>query len=610
MSASSVPTVGPQHRLVVAVTVTIPQVEASRPEALTQSATALGQKASGLATQIDKQRATLDGLRAGWSGTASDAAIAKAQPTLERMQQIHDALTRSQNVLQQGGSTLSQTRWIVMTTVAQLSGQGWQVAPDGTVSVRPGSPLDQFAKISTANAMKLQQLAATNSVNVKSLLAAFDTTDRQLSQNLRTAVGNLASGPMKLGPDGTPLPQGPSWDDGSQIPTAKDSKEVKKWWKSLDHQQRDKLLHDWPDKLGNLNGIPVVDRDTANRTVMQQDIDRLADVAAARGVTVEEVKAHPELYGMASGMMDRYNNAVQVQKGLQYNHDQTGAPTFLQVYEPDKFGGAGRAAIAIGDPDHADNTAVVVPGTSHSVTEGWLSQADAKNVYNETVAADRGKTNSVVAWMGYDAPDSMTDPQVGQTGLASDANALNDTHEGSSHVTVMGHSYGSTTVSDAAAGYGMHANDVVLIGCPGTDMANNAEDFNLAPGGHVYVGSASTDPVTQLGAIPQVHVPGTDVTVSLGADPAQDGFGSTRFKAEVPGFTNPISDHSQYLVPGSESLFSISDIASGHGDALEHDGMTADHRGTGLGGILNQFGVPVPDDPELYRAPTSGHYHK
>jgi hypothetical protein len=29
-----------------------------------------------------------------------------------------------------------------------------------------------------------------------------------------------------------------------------------------------------------------------------------------------------------------------------------------------------------------------------------------------------------------------------------------------------------------------------------------------------------------------------------------------------------------------------------------------------LGGILNQFGVPVPDDPEIYRAPTSGHYHK
>ena len=597
--------------------VTIPQVEASNPEALTQSAAELGQKASGLASQIDGQRATIDGLRSGWHGAASDAAFAKAQQTLLRMQRMQDALNRTQGVLQDGGSQLAQTRTNLLQNVNELKGQGWQVGPDGTVSVRPGSPLDQYARQSPVSAMKLQQLAATNSNTLKTLLAGFDTTDRQLSQNLRTAVGGLGSAPEKWGPGGIPLPGAP-YDDGSEIPQGKDPKDVKKWWESLSQQERDQLLHDWPDKLGNLNGIPVVDRDKANRTVMQQDIQRLADVAAARGVTVDEVKAHPELYGMNAGMMDRYNNAVQVQKGLDYDHNQTGAPTYLQVYEPDKFDGEGRAAIAIGDPDHADNTTVVVPGTSHSVTDGWLSQADAKNVYNETTAADRGRSNAVVAWMGYDAPDSMLDPQVGQTGLAhqggqllaSDVNALNDTHEGASHVTVMGHSYGSTTVADAAAGYGMHANDVVLIGSPGTDMAHNAGDFHLSPGGHVYVGSASSDPVAQLGAIPQMHVPGTDITVSLGDDPAQEGYGSTRFKAEVPGMTNPIHDHSQYLNPGSESLFSIGDIASGHGDALEHNHMTAPHRGTGLGHILNEIGVNVPDDPELYRPGTSGHTHQ
>ncbi len=78
--------------------VTIPQVRASQPETLTASATELGQKASGLATQIDRHRANIDGLRSGWQGTASDAAIAKAQPTLARMQQIHDALSRAQTV--------------------------------------------------------------------------------------------------------------------------------------------------------------------------------------------------------------------------------------------------------------------------------------------------------------------------------------------------------------------------------------------------------------------------------------------------------------------------------------------------------------------------------
>ncbi|MUL68318.1 hypothetical protein BOO86_27875 [Mycobacterium sp. CBMA 234] len=593
-------------------------MEASRPESLTQSATELGAKASNLATQIDTQRSTITGLQDSWKGTASDAAVAKVQPTIARMQQIHDALGRAQAVLQAGGTQLSADRTNVVNTVSQLTGQGWQVSPDGSVSARPGGPLDQYAKASPVNEMKVLQLAATNSTTVKTLLARFDTTDRQLSQNLRTAAAGLDGAPTKLGIGDLPQDK-PPYDDGSQIPTGKSPEEVNKWWKSLNQQQRDQLLHDWPDRLGNLNGIPVIDRNKANQAVMNQDLNRPAEVAKARGVTVEEVFAHPEQYGMAGEMMNRYNNAVKVKEGLEKNAGATGAPTFLQVYEPDKFGGAGRAAIAIGNPDEAANTAVVVPGTSHSVTEGWLSSPDAAHIYTETKNADHSRQTSVIAWMGYDAPDSLFDPQVGQTGLAhqggallaADVNALSATHDdskvgGRSHITAIGHSYGSTTVADAAAGYGMHIDDAVLVGCPGTDMARNANDFHLNPGGHVYVGSASTDPITALGGMGQAHVPGTGVTIALGADPSVDGFGSTRFKAEVPGLT--FTDHSHYYDPGTESLFSIGDIASGHGDALEHDGMTAPHRVH----LPSPFPwLPSTDvDPELYRPPTSGHEHK
>jgi WXG100 family type VII secretion target len=576
--------------------VTIPQVEAARPDTLIQAAADLSQKASGVSAQIDRQRATIEGLQAGWRGAASDAAVAKATPTLQRMQQIREALTRAQDVLQQGGAQLSKSRTSVLQTAGQLSGQGWQVGPDGTVSVRPGSPLDQYARISPVNAIKLQQLAAANSVTLKTLLAGFDTTDRQVGQILRGAVMGLDSPPANVGP-------------APAIPEGKDPEDVKKWWDSLSQQQRDQLLHDDPDKLGNLNGIPVADRSTANKAALQQDLDRVTHAADQHHVPVDQVTAHPQDYGLTPNDITRYTNATKVQQGLADNSRKThGTPTFLQVYEPDKFNGQGRAAIAIGNPDLADNTAVVVPGTSHSVTEGWLSSDDAANVFNETSAADRSKTNSVVAWMGYDTPDAMTDPRVAQPDLAhqggqllaSDVNALAATNKGDSHVTVIGHSYGSTTVADAAAGYGMHTDDVVLIGSPGTDMAKSAADFHLPENGHVYVGSASSDPVTHFGGI-QSRIPGTDVTVGLGADPASDGFGSTRFKAEVSGVTLPWKDHSGYLVPGSESLFSISDIASGHGDALEHDGMTATHRGV--------WGMPAAFDPEILREPTSGHYH-
>ncbi|MUL83108.1 MULTISPECIES: alpha/beta hydrolase [unclassified Mycolicibacterium] len=603
------------------MTVTIPQVEASRPEALTQSAAELDRSANNLADQINRQRAMVDSLRAGWEGSASAAAIASAEKSLQRMERMKEAISRAQAVLQAGGSQLSERRSQLLGAVNQLRGQGWQVSPDGTVSVRPGSMLAAFARLSPANAMVLQSLAAKNSAALKAMLAQFDAADRQVSEQLRATTTGLGS-PSSPPGSGGPAP-GKAGQDDVKIPDTKDPNEIDRWWNSLTDDQRQKLLKEHPEKLGNLNGIPVQPRDQANREMMRRDIAQVTDAARSHNVSEDEVKAHPEKYGLSANDITRFTNAKQVEKGLEHNQTKANVgkdDIYLYVYEPDALNGKGRAAISIGNPDTADNTTVVVPGTSHSVAEGWLSADDAANVYNETKNADRGRSNAVVAWMGYDAPDSMTDPQVAQTGkahagaesLAADVNGLEATHQAGhgNHMTVIGHSYGATTVADAAAGYGMHTNDVVLLGCPGTDMAKNAGDFHLRDGGHVFVGSASSDPVTHLGGGPQVHIPGTGVTVALGADPAADGFGSTRFKAEVPGFNPKFwEDHSHYFDPGSESLFSIGDIASGHGNALQDDGMTAGHRFD----TPKIPGLPIPSvevDPEAVRPATTGHRHQ
>jgi pimeloyl-ACP methyl ester carboxylesterase len=284
---------------------------------------------------------------------------------------------------------------------------------------------------------------------------------------------------------------------------------------------------------------------------------------------------------------------------------------FLLRYQPEAFGGEGAAAIALGNPDTAVNTAVLVKGLGSAVGVGMLSNPDGVRLYQEAARADSGKRTAVVMWVGYDAPNTVFDPglyepNMARTGgqlLAADVNALAVTHQGApTHMTVVGHSYGSTVVSDAAALYGMRTNDVVLIGSPGTDLAHSAADFHLSPGGHLYVGAASGDPVTWSPG--HVRGPGLigPTLGGLGADPAVDGFGATRFKAEVPGYTaDPSYDHSHYFDDGSESLFSISEVVSGHGAALENDSMTAHHRGEYLMG--EGF------DPEALRPATTGHRH-
>jgi hypothetical protein len=426
-------------------------------------------------------------------------------------------------------------------------------------------------------------------------------------------------------------------DAAPQIPPSGTSAEdVNKWWTSLTPEERQRLMAEHPEEIGNLNGVPVLARSDANIAVMTQDLSRVRDVVGRYGVSVDDVVRDPGKYGLSATDITRYQNADQTKQGL--DHDAGDPlrpnPVYLFAYDPLAFGGKGRAAIAIDNPDLAKNTAVIVPGTSSSVKGGWLqdNHNDALNLFAQANAADPNNPTAVIAWMGYDAPNDFNDvqristPELARTGgqaLAQDVNGLWATHLGAGqHVTVLGHSYGSTTVADAFALGHMHANDAVLIGCPGTDLAPNAASFHL-DGGHVYVGDASTDPVGMLGELNGLsHYVNRDniggqllgLTPGLGIDPAADGFGSVRFRAEVPGSDgiNP-HDHSYYYHPGSEALDSMADITSGHGDALESDGMTAQHRYQpgkvnipGLGPVgIGIPGSPAVVDPEWSRPPGS-----
>ena len=132
----------------------------------------------------------------------------------------------------------------------------------------------------------------------------------------------------------------------------------------------------------------------------------------------------------------------------------------------------------------------------------------------------------------------------------------------------------------------MHANDAILLGCPGTDLARSAADFNL-DGGNVYVGSSSTDPVSYIGTAPEYmhdylnrklgYPIGLDA--GLGLDPAGDAFGSIRFDAEVVGRDGlDAADHSHYYDMGSESLRAMTHIATGEIDKLATEGLLAEGR--------------------------------
>ncbi|QIX27877.1 hypothetical protein ncot_15750 [Nocardioides sp. JQ2195] len=389
----------------------------------------------------------------------------------------------------------------------------------------------------------------------------------------------------------------------AQLEGKKDPRAITTWWDSLTPEQQEALKVHSPEIVGNTNGIPAGDRDDANRGSLQQDLAHLNRLKDEGRLTDDQAL--------------QLKNAEAAQKGLDLGATRvdpnTGqlVDTNLLLYLPGAFDSDGVAAVAYGDPDTADNTAVVVPGITNDGSTIDSQGEDALRLFLES--SQNGESTSVIAWMGYDSP-SLTGDDLLETGLdmgsvineqkseqgghlLSDFVAgLRATDDGErSHLSVVAHSYGSNVAAHAATD-GLDADRLVLIGSPGAGGgSDHVSDLNMPPG-TVYVGAADNDPVTWLGRddhngesdffrnIPLNPFEGPG-GLGLGEDPAQESFGAKRFEVD-PGtelhyntvHSDGIDNHTAYLDPGSTSLHNISEIVQGNEPTIV-PGRTKDANG-------------------------------
>jgi pimeloyl-ACP methyl ester carboxylesterase len=216
----------------------------------------------------------------------------------------------------------------------------------------------------------------------------------------------------------------------------------------------------------------------------------------------------------------------------------------------------GRVVIALGDPDQARHTAVFVPGINTDLrdTPGGVDAMERLRVMADaTTSAPRDV--SVVYWLGYDAPQtqdalSYDGSRDGGHRLTPFIAGLHAAHDAvPSHVTLVGHSYGSTVVAEAAL-HGLHVDDIIAAGSPGMHT-DRAEHLGLDPR-HVWSGLATDDPIGGwLGDLPLVH----------GEEPTDPAFGANQFVVDTHG-------HSGYWTPNSTSLRNQAAIVVGRYDLV------------------------------------------
>jgi pimeloyl-ACP methyl ester carboxylesterase/uncharacterized protein YukE len=337
------------------------------------------------------------------------------------------------------------------------------------------------------------------------------------------------------------------------------AQDVKDWWDSLTPMEQESAIYTHGDVIGGMDGIPVEDRDRANRigfaeehaelNARHTELEELGD-----NRTADQNREYERLGDTLTGM-----NAID--ERLEREPSDSRPQSYLLDYSTE---GNGRGIVATGNPDTADNVVTSVPGTGSNLA-GIGGELDRGDLILAQTGRLSAADTAAITWVGYDAPQDLG--QATNAHYAEDAAAdlrgfqdgLRATHEGSdSNNTVIGHSYGSTVIGHSAQGDNaqLDVDNVVFIGSPGVGV-DNASELQVPEDTNIYASTAENDIIRSTP--PFIH----------GPQPIGEDFGAQPFTS-APGTDGSwitagysAEAHSEYWNKESESLRNMGRIVVG-----------------------------------------------
>lgn len=301
-------------------------------------------------------------------------------------------------------------------------------------------------------------------VGVFGTLTGVETTARPRLLDLLTALTPDQLG--KLLAEDPKLAQR-FWDD----PPAPER--VASWWKGLSSDVREAWCQAAPAIIGNLPGLDAETRIHANMIQFRRDLyDASIAPDSPQGIVLRDILTALGVQKISGPWLD-YERLAKEQwpaRGLLAYNLRNRPPL---------------AAAAIGETgaEKSGKVTWTVPGMNSGLGEpgrmtGWAGVA--LNVYQEQVRLEEGVEHLVVAWIGYDSPADLTvlegdRARAGGTRLSHelDGQWAADTILGGNttpHTAVVGHSYGTTVVTNAVSTLSRNVQSVVLLASAGVEQ--------------------------------------------------------------------------------------------------------------------------------------------
>ena len=267
--------------------------------------------------------------------------------------------------------------------------------------------------------------------------------------------------------------------------------EVAEIWDSLTDAQRAALARTYPEFVGNLEGVPYLDRFLANKAAYDRVIEG--------GPYGEPLDSQLEQLGREVTDFDG-----QLLMFHPFEHPQATAAVMYGVRIVDDEGNP------VDPMDGITNVNVLVGGMFSSLDDLKAWGASGRNLNKFANAYGEGVGSATIAWYGYDSPNLATEHVMGSAteGAARLSSTLRGLdNEVSSQVTtsVIGHSYGSTTAFLAVGGSpdNLGVDNLIAVGSAGVPDGYHAGWTGDAPmdysGTQIYASRAPGDVVARYG---------------------------------------------------------------------------------------------------------------
>jgi hypothetical protein len=531
-----------------------------------------------------------------WSGQAADAAAVRRSELSARLDRLGQALHGTQPALAHAVDRLALLAATVRLAelasvdsgVALVGGQGPHASAaaealadeiDADLAAaftdvirRLGSSTGPYAGLSDPGG------AATSVTSVMAVTSVTLATSATSATSGPAVPGGWPGvGPLVEPAAGARLARGGAATLLTAVPSPPPGGDLVGWWASLSWAQRETAAGHLPELVGPADGLPGWARDRANRILL----DRAETALEAEVATLEpQTRTWRDLLegtgslgaaatiGTFGGGARRvaYQQAVAKQAAVratrQVLDQRDGRARQLLAFDVSER--TARVAVAVGDVDRSAHLAVVVPGFTTTVerdlagTDRVSADLADQSRRAATLVGDH-RDVAVVSWLGYDIPQTAdtlrsghsvvlrASAEAGAARLAAFLRGLPP--EG--HVTLVGHSYGSTTAGLAVARGDTGVDDLVVLGSPGLG-ADSSTELGL-PFRQVHVLEADGDPVADLGWFGRdpSGLPGVDRLSTEDAELPDGG----------PGRRSV--GHSGYLAPGTTSQWNVAAVVTG-----------------------------------------------